>query len=114
MQDLSNHPLIYFKSLIPPAHGTRYIHTLCKFLCLIKQFLYQTTSMSESPYDPSDSLISLELTNQNSVDSDEPDSPESSCSLVFRNGEWQMPPALYPHQVIIPLCLLQIQNIFSI
>ena len=47
--------------------------------------------MSESPYDPSDSLISLELTNQNSVDSDEPDSPESSCSLVFRNGEWQMP-----------------------
>ena len=47
--------------------------------------------MSESPYDPSDSLVSLELTNQNSVDSDEPDSPESSCSLVFRNGEWQMP-----------------------
>ena len=47
--------------------------------------------MSESPYDPSDSLISLYLTNQNSVDSDEPDSPESSCSLVFRNGEWQMP-----------------------
>ena len=47
--------------------------------------------MSDSPYDPSDSLISLELTNQNSVDSDEPDSPESSCSLVFRNGEWQMP-----------------------
>ena len=47
--------------------------------------------MSESPYDPSDSLISLELTNQNSLDSDEPDSPESSCSLVFRNGEWQMP-----------------------
>ena len=31
--------------------------------------------MSQSPYDPSDSLISLELTNQNSVDSDEPDSP---------------------------------------
>ena len=47
--------------------------------------------MSESPYDPSDSLISLELTNKNSVDSDEPDSPESSSSLVFRNGEWQMP-----------------------
>ena len=47
--------------------------------------------MSESPYDPRDSLISLELTNQNSVYSDEPDSPESSCSLVFRNGEWQMP-----------------------
>ena len=47
--------------------------------------------MSESPYDPSDSLISLELTNQNSVDSDEPDSLESSCSLVFRNGEWEMP-----------------------
>ena len=46
--------------------------------------------MSESPYDPSDSLISLELTNQNSVDSDELDSPESSCSLVFRNGEWQI------------------------
>ena len=84
--------------------------------------------MSQSPYDPSDSLISLELTNQNSVDSDEPDSPESSCSLVFRNGEWQMPidektwiilnfnlkgpPALY--QVTIPLSLLQMQNIFSI
>ena len=47
--------------------------------------------MSESPYGPSDSLISLELTDQNSVDSDEPDSPESSCSLVFRSGEWQMP-----------------------
>ena len=47
--------------------------------------------MSESPYDPSDSLISLKLTHQNSVDSDEPDSPESSCSLVFRNGDWQMP-----------------------
>ena len=47
--------------------------------------------MSESPDGPSDSLISLELTNQNSLDSDEPDSPESSCSLVFRNGEWQMP-----------------------
>ena len=31
------------------------------------------------------------MTNQNSVDSDQPDSPESSCYLVFRNGEWQMP-----------------------
>ena len=86
--------------------------------------------MSESPYDPSDSLISLELTNQNSVYSDEPDSPESSCSLVFRNGKWQMPideedmdytqfkpkraSSPIPHQVTIPLCLLQIQNIFSI
>ena len=84
--------------------------------------------MSDSPDDPSDSLISLELTNQNSIDSDEPDSPESSCSLVFRNGEWQMPideedmdytqfkpkRASILYQVTIPLCLLQIQNIFSI
>ena len=51
-----------------------------------------------------------------------------AVSLVFRNGEWQMPideedmdytqfklkgpPALY--QVTIPLSLLQMQNIFSI
>ena len=47
--------------------------------------------MSDSPYDPSESLISIDLTNQNYIHSEEPDSPESSCSLVFRNGEWQMP-----------------------
>ena len=65
--------------------------------------------MSESPYDPSNSLISLELTNQNSVDSDEPDSPESSCSLVFRNGEWQMP---FDEEDIDYTQFKQIQNIF--
>ena len=44
--------------------------------------------MNSKPYDPSDSLISVSL---HSLDISEPDSPESSSSLVFRDGEWQLP-----------------------
>ena len=39
-------------------------------------------------YNPSDSLNTISDT---SLPLSEPDSPESSCSLVFRDGEWQMP-----------------------
>ena len=39
--------------------------------------------MGSKPYDPSDSLSSLDIS--------EPDSPDSSSSLVFRDGEWQLP-----------------------
>ena len=39
-------------------------------------------------YNPSDSLNTI---NDTSLPLSEPDSPESSCSLVFRDGEWQMP-----------------------
>ena len=45
--------------------------------------------MDSKPYDPSDSLSSI---SHNSLDISEPDSPESSSSLVFRGGEWQLPP----------------------
>ena len=66
-------------------------------------------------YNPSDSLNTISDT---SLPLSEPDSPESNCLLVFRNGEWQMPldeggmsyqslipkgpPALFLHQVIFP------------
>ena len=66
-------------------------------------------------YNPSDSLNTISDT---SLPLSEPDSRESSCSLVFRDGEWQMPldeddmscqsfnpkgpPALFLHQVIFP------------
>ena len=39
-------------------------------------------------YNPSDSLNTISDT---SLPLSEPDSPESSCSIVFRDGEWQMP-----------------------
>ena len=39
-------------------------------------------------YNPSDSLNTISDT---SLPLSEPDSPESSCSLAFRDGEWQMP-----------------------
>ena len=39
-------------------------------------------------YSPSDSLNTISDT---SLPLSEPDSSESSCSLVFRDGEWQMP-----------------------
>ena len=39
-------------------------------------------------YNPDDSLNTISDT---SLPLSEPDSPESSCSLVFRDGEWQMP-----------------------
>ena len=39
-------------------------------------------------YNPSDSLNTISDT---SLLLSELDSPESSCSLVFRDGEWQMP-----------------------
>ena len=42
----------------------------------------------DKPYDPSDSLGSV---SHNSLALNEPDSPESSSSLVFRDGEWQLP-----------------------
>ena len=44
--------------------------------------------MEFKPYDPSDLLSSV---SHNSLDISEPDSPESSSSLVFRDGEWQLP-----------------------
>ena len=44
--------------------------------------------MDFKPYDPSDLLISVSL---HSLDISEPDSPESSSSLVFRDGGWQLP-----------------------
>ena len=44
--------------------------------------------MDSKPYDPSNSLSSI---SHNSLDISEPDSPESSSSLVFRDGEWQLP-----------------------
>ena len=44
--------------------------------------------MDSKPYDPSDSLISV---SRNSLYISEPDSPESSSSLVFKGGEWQLP-----------------------
>ena len=44
--------------------------------------------MDSKPYDPSDSLSSV---SHNSLDICEPDSPESSSSLVFLDGEWQLP-----------------------
>ena len=65
-------------------------------------------------YNPSDSLNTISDT---SLPLSEPDSPESSYSLAFRDGEWQMPldeddiishlipkgpPALFLHQVIFP------------
>ena len=40
--------------------------------------------MDSKPYDPSDSLISV---SHSSLHISEPDSPESSSSLVFRDGE---------------------------
>ena len=40
--------------------------------------------MDSKPYDPSDSLSSV---SDSSLDISEPDSPESSSSLVFRDGE---------------------------
>ena len=39
-------------------------------------------------YNPSDSL---NIISDTSLPLSEPDSPESSCSLVFRDREWQMP-----------------------
>ena len=44
--------------------------------------------MDSKSYDPSDSLISVCL---HSLDISEPDLPESSSPLVFRDGEWQLP-----------------------
>ena len=44
--------------------------------------------MDSKPNDPHDSLSSV---SHNSLDISEPDSPESSSSLVFRDGEWQLP-----------------------
>ena len=39
-------------------------------------------------YNPCDSLNTISDT---SLPLTEPDSPESNCSQVFRDGEWQMP-----------------------
>ena len=44
--------------------------------------------MDSKPYDPSDSVNSV---SHNSLDISELDSPESSSSLVFSDGEWQLP-----------------------
>ena len=44
--------------------------------------------MDSKPYDPSDSLSSV---SHSCLDISEPNSPESSSSLVFRDGEWQLP-----------------------
>ena len=44
--------------------------------------------MDSKPYDSSDSLCSV---SHNSLGISEPDSSESSSSLVFRDGEWQLP-----------------------
>ena len=43
--------------------------------------------MDSKPYDLSDSLSSV---SHISLDISEPDSPESSSSLLFRDGEWQL------------------------
>ena len=39
-------------------------------------------------YNPSDSLNTISDT---SLPLSKPDSPESRCLLVFKDGEWQMP-----------------------
>ena len=44
--------------------------------------------MENNNYNPSDSLMSV---SDESFPMSEPDSPESSCSLIFKEGEWQMP-----------------------
>ena len=44
--------------------------------------------MENNNYNPSDSLMSV---SDESLPMSEPDSPESSCSLIFKEGEWQMP-----------------------
>ena len=44
--------------------------------------------MEDNNYNPSYSLMSV---SDESLPMSEPDSPESSCSLIFKEGEWQMP-----------------------
>ena len=44
--------------------------------------------MENNRYNPSYSLMSI---SDESLLMSEPDSPESSCSLIFKEGEWQMP-----------------------
>ena len=44
--------------------------------------------MENNNYNPSDSLM---LESDEKLPMSEPDSPESSCSLIFKEGEWQMP-----------------------
>ena len=43
--------------------------------------------MENNNYNPSDSLMSI---SNESLPMGEPDSPESSCLLIFKEGEWQM------------------------
>ena len=43
--------------------------------------------MENSNYNPSDSLMSV---SDESLPMSELDSPGSSCSLIFKEGEWQM------------------------
>ena len=44
--------------------------------------------MENNNYNPSYSLMPV---SDESLPMSEPDSPESSCSLIFKEGEWQMP-----------------------
>ena len=44
--------------------------------------------MENNNYNPSYSLMSV---SDESLPMSEPDSPEFSCSLIFKEGEWQMP-----------------------
>ena len=44
--------------------------------------------MENNNYNPSDSTMSV---SDESLPVSEPDSPASSCSLIFKKGEWQMP-----------------------